>query len=156
MSCSPRRSRKDRSTNCRGGERSVFLNRRKRRWGWGRESAGVAATRGGKTWLLLEDDILPHAGEATSRHHARVLQARPTRKFCWTRGGDAECTGRALAGLADCVTRLGHSSSLPGVPVTDPPGEITFGAAEAGDRLFRAPAGGRLKELARDSARQAR
>lgn len=85
-----------------------------------------------------------------------VTPARATLHFVWTLAAGIEPHLPALARLAACVTYLGHSSSLVRVSVADAPGEITYVPAENGDKVFRVPAPGRLRELEQAFRRQSR
>jgi CRISPR-associated protein Csb2 len=80
--------------------------------------------------------------------------------FIWREADAAEGAKHRpiLAALVGCVTYLGHSSSLVRASVHEEEAAIaaTHEPAADGQQVFRVPSRGRLRELERDFARQAR
>ncbi len=100
--------------------------------------------------------VLPDSRGKQARFFPTVIPDSPLVHFVWENAPDAEKHRAALERLTECVTYLGHSSSLVRVAVTDAVPPSTYRPDPKGRHTLRVPARGRLSDLESHFRRGAR
>ncbi|MBY0459983.1 MAG: type I-U CRISPR-associated protein Cas5/Cas6, partial [Gemmataceae bacterium] len=100
--------------------------------------------------------VLPDGRGKQPRFFPTVIPDCPLVHFVWENAPDAAIHRPALERLAECVTYLGHSSSLVRVAVSDTHGALAYKPDANGRHTLRVPGRGRLADLISHYRRGAR
>lgn len=100
--------------------------------------------------------VLPDSRGKQPRFFPTVIPDCPLVHFVWENAPDVAIHRPALERLAECVTYLGHSSSLVRVAVSDTHGALTYKPDANGRHTLRVPGRGRLADLISHYRRGAR